>query len=58
MSKIGFTTSATKETSKEKDQVNTTTIEDFKHAVKFFGVPIYTSTKKHTIDSQQIGKID
>lgn len=53
MSNIGFRTEL-----EEKDKVKTDTTETFTHNVKIFGIiPLLSITKKHIIDSQQIGKI-
>ena len=32
------------------------TFEDYNHTVKLFGIPVFTSTKKHIVDTQSKGK--
>lgn len=41
-----------------KDKVKTDTVETYTHNIKIFGIiPVFSSIKKHIVDSQQIGKI-
>ena len=50
MSKIGFNNS-------KEDNNNTTKtdqVERYKHVVRLFGIPIFSSTKNHTIDSKVV----
>ena len=32
------------------------TFEDYNHTIKFLGIPVYVSTKKHIVDTQSKGK--
>lgn len=50
---IGF-----KNVKEEEDKVKTDTTEIYSHDIKIFGfIPIFSSKKKHVVDSQQIGKL-
>ena len=51
MSEIGF-----KVNSKNDDTYEGKTLEDYNHTIKLFGIPIFVSSKKHTVDTQSKGK--
>jgi len=55
MSKIGFQTKALEEQDND-NTVKTDQTENYKHTVRLFGIPVFTSTKKHVIDSKVIEK--
>ena len=52
MGKIGFSTSAVKEEGVNDNITTTDQIENYTHKIKFFGLPVFTSTKYHSIDSK------
>mgnify|MGYP001084381511 CR=1 FL=1 len=55
MSKIGFKSASSIE--EEQDNVVTTDQkEEFVHTIRFLGVPIWKSTKHHTVDIKTIEK--
>lgn len=39
-----------------KDEYQGVTLEDYEHKIKFLGLPLFTITKKHSVDTQQKGK--
>lgn len=50
---IGF-----KNSEEQKDKVKTDTTETYTHDIKLFGfIPLFSSKKRHVVDSQQVGKI-
>jgi hypothetical protein len=52
-STIGFNSNLEKD-----DKVKTDTTETYTHDIKLFGfIPLFSSKKKHIVDSQQIGKV-
>lgn len=55
MSKIGFQTKAMEE-QEPNNSTKTDQTENYKHTVKLFGIPVFTSTKKHVIDSNVVEK--
>jgi hypothetical protein len=50
MSNIGFNSDIKDDTYEGK------TFEDYDHKIKLFGIPIFTSTKKHIVNTQSKGK--
>lgn len=50
---IGFPTPGTEN---DSDHYEGKTFEDYNHTIKFFGIPVYVSTKKHIVDTQSKGK--
>ena len=41
---------------KEENDYTGTTKENYNHVVKLFGIPVYSSTKVHTVDSVTNGR--
>ena len=56
MGKIGFNTSATQTEEGDDNVVKTDQIENFTHKIKLFGIPLWTSTKHHTVDIKTVEK--
>ena len=55
MAKIGFNTKAVEE--QENDNVvKTDQIENYVHKIKLFGIPVWSSTKNHTVDIKTVEK--
>ena len=55
MSKVtGFGKSITDE--QEKDTVKSDSVENYEHKISILGIPLFKSTKFHTIDSKRVGK--
>ena len=43
-------------TSLKDNEYQGITFENYEHKIKFFGLPLFTITKKHTVDTQSKGK--
>lgn len=43
-------------TTDAKDEYKGVTLENYEHKIKFFGLPMLTIIKKHTVDTQSKGK--
>ena len=56
MGTIGFATTAKKEEEQDDNVVKTDQIEHFEHKIKLLGVPLWTSTKHHTVDIKTVEK--
>ena len=51
---IGFNSKDKNGDKKDKYEGNTT--ENYNHVVRLLGVPVFSSTKKHIIDTHSVGK--